>query len=62
MYYLIYRIILHQNTISLPNQKVPNQAIRFICIEGKSNLVFYWKQAVIIGYFLTCSFLFINYC
>ena len=44
------------------NQKVPNQAIRFICIEDAINLVLYWKQAIIISYFLTCSFLSIVYC
>ena len=41
--------------------KIPNKAIRFVYIEDTSNLVLHWKQAVIIIYILTCSFLFIKY-
>ena len=62
IYQLTDHIVSYQNTVSVPNQKVPNQAIRFICIEDTSNLVLYWKEAVIISYFLACSFLFIIYC
>ena len=51
----------YKNTANVTNQKVTNETIRFICFEDTSNLALYWKQAEIIIYILTCSFLFIIY-
>ena len=51
----------YQNTVSVPNQKVPDYATRFICIEVTINSVLYLKQAVIIIYILACYFFFIVY-
>ena len=41
IYQLIYQIEPYQKTVTVPNQKVPNQPSRFICIEDTSNLVLF---------------------